>query len=114
MGRRRLIVGALAACCVAGVAVSAAAAETVTIDIVIKDGRIVPATLEVPAGVKLRLALRNEGSGPCEFENLGLRVEKVLAPGAASTLVLHPLRPGSYRFVDEFHPDAPGMTLVAR
>jgi hypothetical protein len=29
-------------------------------------------------------------------------VEKVLA--LAPTLSIHPLRPGRYRFVDEFHP----------
>lgn len=105
-----------AVCAAAAVAAAADARadEPLTFTVVMKDGRMAPATLPVPAGVKLRLVLRNDGAGPCEFENLGLRVEKVLAPGVSSTLVLHPLRPGSYRFVDEFHPDAPGMTLVAR
>ena len=93
---------------------AASAAELPTVSIVVRDGRIEPATLAVPAGVKLRLAVRNAGTGPCEFENLGLRVEKVLAPGAASTLVLHPLRPGTYIFVDEFHPDGAPLTLVAK
>jgi hypothetical protein len=90
------------------------AAETATYPVVIRDGRIEPARLEVPAGVKIKLTIRNEGPGPCEFENLDLRVEKVLAPGASSFVVIHPLRPGSYRFFDEFHPDTSEMLLIAK
>lgn len=70
--------------------------------------------LEVPAGRRVKLALRNEGPGPCEFENLELRVEKVLAPGASSFVVLAPLRPGRYRFIDEFHPDTGALDVVAK
>jgi len=92
----------------------ASAAETATYPVVIHDGRIEPARLEVPAGVKIKLTIRNEGPGPCEFENLDLRVEKVLAPGASSFVVIHPLRPGSYRFFDEFHPDTSEMLLIAK
>ncbi len=95
-------------------AAGAPAAELPTYSVVVRDGRIEPATLAVPAGVRLRLAVRNGGTGPCEFESLGLRVEKVLAPGAASTLVLPPLRPGTYLFVDEFHPDGAPLTLIAQ
>lgn len=107
---RQLTALALATSLAAG----SAAAELPTYTVVVRDGRIEPATLAVPAGVRLRLAVSNGGTGPCEFENLGLRIEKVLAPGAASTLVLPPLRPGSYPFVDEFHPDGAPLTLTAK
>lgn len=90
------------------------AAELPAFSVVIKDGRITPARLEVPAGRKIKLAIRNEGPGPCEFENLGLRVEKVLSPGASSFVVIHPLQPGTYRFIDEFHPATSEMLLVAK
>lgn len=89
-------------------------AATATFPVVIGGGRITPAELEVPAGVKIKLTLHNKGPGPCEFENLGLRVEKVLAPGARSFVVIHPLRPGRYRFIDEFHPDTGAMWLIAK
>lgn len=82
--------------------------------VVARDGVLQPAQLDVPAGVKLKITLKNEGRTPVEFENLDLRVEKVLAPGAASFVVIHPLRPGSYRFVDEFHPDTGHMVLQAK
>lgn len=98
----------------AGLAGGSAASELLAFPVVIKDGRITPARLEVPAGRKIKLTIRNEGPGPCEFENLDLRVEKVLAPGASSFVVIHQLRPGSYKFFDEFHPDTSEMILIAK
>jgi hypothetical protein len=38
----------------------------------------------------------------------------VLAPGASSFLVIHPLKPGSYRFIDEFHAATGTMELIAK
>ncbi|MBI3140588.1 MAG: cupredoxin domain-containing protein [Rhodocyclales bacterium] len=107
---RRLLCAAF----LAGLAGGAAAGELLTFPIVIKDGRIIPARLEVPAGQKIKLTIRNEGPGPCEFENLDLRVEKVLAPGASSFVVIHPLKPGSYKFFDEFHPSTSEMIVIAK
>ena len=92
----------------------AQSADLPTFEIVAKNGRLLPERLEVPAGKKIKLTIRNEGSGPVEFENLDLRVEKVLAPGASSFLVIHPLKPGSYRFIDEFHADTGAMQLIAK
>jgi len=91
-----------------------ASTELPVFSVVIKNGRILPARLEVPAGRKIKLAIKNEGPGACEFENLGLRVEKVLSPGASSFVVIHPLPPGTYRFIDEFHPVTSEMLLVAQ
>lgn len=88
--------------------------ELPTFAIVAKDGRLLPARIEVPAGKKIKLTIRNDGPGPIEFENLDLRVEKVLAPGASSFLVIHALKPGSYRFIDEFHAATGSMELIAK
>lgn len=98
----------------AGFGAVRAADDPAVFAVLIQGGRVVPAQLEVPAGRKIKLTLRNEGPGPAEFENLDLRVEKVLAPGASSFVVIHPLRPGRYRFFDEFHPDTSEMWIVAK
>jgi hypothetical protein len=37
----------------------------------------------------------------------------VIAPGAAATLYVGPLKPGRYEFFDEFHPETRGF-LVAK
>lgn len=111
---------AIAAAIVAVLAASGAAAPVAHADelpayaVTLKDGRIAPARLVVPARTKFKLALRNDGPGAAEFEGRDVRVEKVLAPGAASFVVVQPLKPGTYRFFDEFHPNAPDMELVAK
>jgi uncharacterized protein (DUF58 family) len=108
-------------CCLAlaGLASLAAAPgvradELPTFAITAKDGRLEPARLEVPAGKRIKLTLRNAGQTPVEFENLNLRVEKVLGPGASSFVVTPPLQPGAHEFIDEFHPATGRMQLIAR
>ncbi len=85
-----------------------------TILLVMKDGRLFPETLEVPANTRFRLEVRNEGPGAAEFESLELKKELVLAPGVTRKLVFHPMKPGSYKFFDEFHPDTAQGRIVAR
>ena len=88
--------------------------ELPTFAVVAKDGLLLPARIEVPAGRRVKLVLKNEGRNPVEFENLDMRVEKVLAPGATSFVIVPSLKAGSYRFVDEFHPATGQMLLIAK
>jgi len=92
----------------------ATAAELPAFQIVAKDGKLIPNRLEVPAGVKFKLMFRNEGPGPEEFESTQPRMEKVLAPGASSFVVVQPLQPGTYRIFGEFHPDTAECLLIAK
>jgi hypothetical protein len=93
---------------------AALADDLPTILLVMKDGRLFPETLEVPADTKFRLEVRNEGPGAAEFESLELKKETVLAPGVTRKLVFHPLKAGSYKFFDEFHPDTAQGRIVAK
>jgi uncharacterized cupredoxin-like copper-binding protein len=97
-----------------GVATDGHAQDPPVFEVVARDGRLVPARLEVPAGQRVKLVVRNEGKSPIEFENLDMRVEKVLAPGATSFVVLPKLKPGEYEFIDEFHADAGRMKVIAK
>lgn len=111
----RLVLIAFLAC--SGWLVSAsviAANELPTFEIIAKDGRLFPERLDVPAGQRIKLVIRNQGKAPIEFENLGMRVEKVLAPGANSFVVLPKLKPGEYEFIDEFHMDTGKMKVIAK
>lgn len=83
-------------------------------DITITDGKFDPEKIEVPTGQRFKITVRNTGSGPAEFENLSLRVEKVLGPSIESFVVIHPLRPGTYHFIDEFHMDMAGFDIIAK
>ncbi|HEX8962033.1 MAG TPA: cupredoxin domain-containing protein [Rhodocyclaceae bacterium] len=92
----------------------AAADDTPAFDVVARDGKLSPDRLEVPAGKRFKLNLKNDSRAPVEFENLDLRVEKVLAPGSRSFVVIRSLAPGSYKFVDEFHADTAQVLLIAK
>jgi len=92
----------------------AKAQELPVFEVVAKDGRLFPARLEVPVGQRIKLIVKNEGKTPIEFENLAMRVEKVLAPGGTSFVVLPKLKPGEYEFIDEFHMDTGKMLVIAR
>lgn len=92
----------------------AQAPDMPTVNLVIRAGRFVPATLEVPANTKFRLIIKNEGPGAEEFESVELRKEKVLAPGVTSFLIFQPLKPGSYKFFGEFHPETAQGQMVAK
>lgn len=90
------------------------AADMPTFQLLMKNGRLYPETIEVPANTRFRLQVKNEGPGAAEFESLELRKELVLAPGVTRNLVFHPMKPGTYKFFDEFHQDTAQGRIVAK
>lgn len=93
---------------------AALAADTVTLTI--KDHHFMPSTVNVPAGERFRIEVENKDATPAEFESNDLRVEKIVVPGGKIAVTVGPLKPGTYKFFDDYHPDlATGtMTAVAR
>ena len=85
-----------------------------TVKVLMKDGRIFPETVEVPANTRFRLEVKNEGPGAAEFESLELKKELVLAPGVTRTMVFFPMKPGTYKFFDDFHPETGQAKIVAK
>ena len=85
-----------------------------TFKVLMKDGGIFPNTVEVPANTRFRLEIRNEGPGAAEFESLELKKELVLAPGVTRNMVFFPMKPGSYKFFDDFHPETGQARIVAK
>ncbi|OGB22876.1 MAG: hypothetical protein A3I66_13345 [Burkholderiales bacterium RIFCSPLOWO2_02_FULL_57_36] len=110
---RKLIVAPIAVLALAP-AVPLYAGELPTYTLVMRAGRFVPETIEVSANTKFRLLLKNEGPGAEEFESIELRKEKVLGPGASSFLIFQPIKPGSYKFFGEFHPNTAQGRIVAK
>ncbi|MEO6929890.1 MAG: cupredoxin domain-containing protein [Casimicrobiaceae bacterium] len=106
---RLLVLAALTA-----FASGAIADEVVKFALVARDGHFSPANLEVPAGKRIKIEIANEGTTPMEFESLPLKVEKVLGPGARSSVVINPLKAGQYPFFDDFHPDTSRGFIVAK
>ncbi|MBI3228981.1 MAG: cupredoxin domain-containing protein [Burkholderiales bacterium] len=90
------------------------AADLPVFNLSVKDGYFTPNKIEVPANTKFKIAFKNEGTGPEEFESSELHIEKVLSPGASSFIVIQPLKAGSYKFVGEFHPKTALGVIVAK
>nr|WP_322009682.1 cupredoxin domain-containing protein [Paraburkholderia sp. J12] len=94
------------------VAGAAHAEDLPTFKLEMADGKLNPARIEVPAGKRIKIEVRNTGKGAVEFESVQLRKEKVLAPGAESFVVIAPLDPGEYKFFDDFHQQAQGVIVA--
>ena len=103
---------ALAAlCALASTPTSAWAADPIVLTI--KDHQFTPSEVSVPAGERLRIEVVNQDPTPAEFESADLRVEKIVVPGGRIIVMAGPLKPGTYKFFDDYHPDmAKGMMTV--
>ena len=113
-GQRRGRLSWLLALLVISSASGALAAELPVYHLTIKDGTFEPAVIKVPAHTRFKLVISNQGPGPEEFESRELRKETVLAPGVTRTVVFAALRPGSYRFFGEFHPETAQGKIVVK
>ena len=80
----------------------------------IKDHHFDPAELQVPAGVKVRLIVKNLDPTPEEFESNELHREKVVSPGQQILVIVGPLDPGTYGFFGDFHQDTAQGKLIAK
>jgi hypothetical protein len=104
----------LFAAALAVVPLAVQAQDVAQFSIVAKDGKLVPSEIVVPAGKKIKLDISNEGKTPIEFESKALKIEKVLAPGAKSSVTINPLKPGEYAFEDEFHSATSKGKIIAK
>jgi hypothetical protein len=100
--------------CVAALAAPVAAwAEMPTFKLVAENGRFSPDTLVVPANTRFRLVVTNLNAGPEEFETSSPFKELVVAPGVTRSTIFPPLKPGTYPFFGEFHPDTATGKFIA-
>jgi hypothetical protein len=83
---------------------TAVAAQEPAYTLVIKDHKFQPNEIEVPAGQKVALLVKNDDPTPEEFESTELRREKVVAGGEQITVYIGPLKPGRYEFFGDFNP----------
>ena len=91
---------------------AAPAAPPPTFDLVIHDHGFAPPSLTVPANARVRLRVKNARRLPSEFESFVLNREKVVPGGTTVTVWIGPLKPGKYKFFDDFHPGVTGWIIV--
>lgn len=90
----------------------AAALEQYTISI--KNHQFTPEILEVPAGQKFTLLVKNEDASAEEFESHTLKREKIIKGNSTALINLGPLKPGKYPFVGEFHESTAKGTIIVQ
>lgn len=93
--------------------VPARAEDPQVVELRLKDHRFAPAEIHVPSGKRADLHVRNEDDTAEEFDSTALRVEKVIPAGSAATIHLHPLGPGRFPFMGEFHPDTAQGSVIS-
>ena len=89
-------------------------AQTPEFTLVIKNHRFEPAELTVPAGKRIRLVIDNQDPTPEEFESKKMRAEKIIPGKTKGSVMVGPLKPGSYPFEGEFHDKTARGTLHAK
>ena len=89
-----------------------AAADTVELSL--KGHKFSPADVTVPANQKFQIKVTNGDEGPAEFESHDLKVEKIVIPGGTVTVTAGPLKPGTYQFFDDYHPDDAKGTVTVK
>ena len=82
--------------------------------LVIKDHQFQPTEIEIPAGQKIALLVKNNDTTPEEFESTELRREKVVAGGEQITVYIGPLKPGTYEFFGDFNPKTARGHIIAK
>jgi plastocyanin len=92
--------------------VAPALADDPSFSILLRNNQFLPSEVQIPAGVKIKLVVRNENPTASEFESTQFHREKVVPPGQEITVFVGPLDPGSYEFFDDFHPQTRGHLVV--
>jgi hypothetical protein len=88
--------------------------QEATYTLTIKDHRFTPTELELPAGQKITLTVKNLDPTAEEFESIELHREKVVAGGQEIIVYIGPLRPGRYEFFGDFNPQTARGTIVVK
>lgn len=83
-------------------------------EIVIKEHKFTPDTLEVPSKKKVKLVVKNQDPTPEEFESYELNREKVIPGNAQAIIFIGPLEPGIYPFFGEFNPKTAQGKIIAK
>src|SRR5574337_1385457 len=96
----------------AGVATTTVAAAVPEFHLLLQSHQFQPATLKVPANVRFKVLVTNRNTMPSEFESTDFNREKIVLPNSTVTVFIGPLKPGTYKFFDDFHQATVGTLVV--
>lgn len=93
---------------------SAAAADALQFELVIKDHRFTPAEITIPANQKVKLLVKNEDETPEEFESYTLKREKIIPGKSQAVIWIGPLPAGEHKFFGEFNEKTAQGRLIVK
>jgi plastocyanin len=79
---------------------------------VIHNQQFEPSNLLLPAGVKVKIIIRNQDPMPVEFESHDLSREIIVRGHGESPVYVGPLETGSYQFFNDFNRTMQGLIVV--
>jgi Cupredoxin-like domain len=97
----------------AGLVDQASAADPPTIEVTIKNHKFTPAEIHVPSGRPAILHITNADDTVEEFDSSALQVEKIIPAGQWGIVRLHPLAPGRFPFMGEYHAETAQGVVVS-
>ena len=80
----------------------------------LKDHKFTPSELTIPADTRVRFQVKNLDATPAEFESDDFKAEKIIPAGRDVTILIGPLKAGTYEFHDEYHEDASKSKLIVK
>jgi plastocyanin len=92
----------------------AARAADPSFSLSLKDHHFTPAEVTIPANTRVRFVVRNLDATAAEFESDDFKAEKVIPPGKEATILIPPLKPGTYEFHDEYHEAESKSRIIAK
>jgi hypothetical protein len=88
------------------------AAEPPSYSLEIQDKAFAPPMLTIEPGQRVKLVVSNSRILPSEFESYDLNSEKVVPGHSTVSVWIGPLKPGKYKFFDDFNPRVTGWIFV--
>lgn len=80
----------------------------------IENHTFTPTSLTVPANTRFKIEVENRDATPAEFESSDIHVEKIIVGRGTISVFVSPLKPGTYVFFDDYHPDSAKGTITAK
>ena len=84
-----------------------------TVQLTLEQHRFIPSEVIVTEGARFRIEVVNHDATPSEFESSELRIEKIVPPASKIAVSAGPLKPGTYQFFDEYHPETATGKMTA-
>ena len=80
--------------------------------IFIKDHQFNPPQLTIPANKKVQITVVNQDPTPEEFESFDLDREQVVEGNKKIIVFIGTLKPGTYKYWDDYHQDSKGVIVA--